>query len=200
MRTLARWFLVAVLAVDVAFGAFFFLGGPLSIGAEPADAAPAEAAEEEAADWDRESLVQLGQQLEARTRELERRETELAELIRGADVLRAAGLLPGETAAEEDQPEAPAEPEVDQEGLEAFQRLARAYENMEAESAASALSELAARDREAVVQLLLGWRPRTSGAILDALTQTNPSLAADLSYEIWKKSGKAEAAAATNDR
>jgi flagellar motility protein MotE (MotC chaperone) len=70
---------------------------------------------------------------------------------------------------------------------EAFTRLLRAYENMEPESAAKALAGLAVRDKEAVVQLLLGWKPRTSGAILDALTQINASLAADLSYEVWKR-------------
>ena len=49
------------------------------------------------------------------------------------------------------------------------------------------LAELAALDQQAVVQLLLGWQPRTSGAILDALTQTHAELAAKLSYEIWKQ-------------
>lgn len=72
---------------------------------------------------------------------------------------------------------------------DAFARLKRAYENMEPETAARAVRELAARDREAVVALLLGFNARTAGAILDGLTESDPALAADLSYEIWKRSG-----------
>jgi flagellar motility protein MotE (MotC chaperone) len=74
---------------------------------------------------------------------------------------------------------------------EAFLRLLHAYENMEPESAAKAIAQLAVKDKEAVVQMMLGWKPRTSGQILDALTQFDPSLAADLSYEVWKRSGEA---------
>jgi flagellar motility protein MotE (MotC chaperone) len=203
MRTLARVFLLTVLVLDVAFGAFFLMGSPLTIGAEPPDPTAADSGNEaeQKAVWDREALALLGQQLEARSRELERREAEYEELMRGAEVLRQAGLLPGETPTPEvDAAAARREAEANAAGEEAFQRLQQAYENMEAESAARALSELAGRDREAVVELLLGWRPRTSGAILDALTQVNPSLAADLSYEIWKRSGKADTAAAGNGR
>ena len=78
------------------------------------------------------------------------------------------------------------------------ERSQRAYENMEPESAALALAELAYLDQEAVVQLLISWQPRTSGAILDALTQADPMLAASLSYEIWRQGGKKEAAAASD--
>ena len=63
-----------------------------------------------------------------------------------------------------------------------------------------ALAELAYLDQDAVVQLLMGWRPRTSGAILDALTQADPGLAASLSYEIWKRGGKKGATAASGGR
>jgi hypothetical protein len=62
---------------------------------------------------------------------------------------------------------------------------------MEPESAARAVAGLAKKDNECVVQLLLGWKPRTSGQILDALTQLDPGLAAQLSYEVWKRSGEA---------
>jgi flagellar motility protein MotE (MotC chaperone) len=71
---------------------------------------------------------------------------------------------------------------------------------MEPESAAKALAALAARDKEAVIELLMGWKPRTSGAILDSLTQNSPALAADLSYEIWKRSGNAAGATAETGR
>jgi hypothetical protein len=96
------------------------------------------------------------------------------------------GTIPG---AGPDEPEAPA-PAARGAGVaqaDAFRRLLRAYENMEPESAARALAELAQRDRRAVVELVLGSKPRTSGAILDALTRTHPGLAADLSYEIWRR-------------
>lgn len=135
-----------------------------------------------------EALRLLGQQLAARVAELDRREAELEELLRGSEVLRRAGLLP---------PEPPATQRVragavthEQPETSAFQSLQRVYENMEPDSAARALAQLAARDKDAVVELLLGWKPRTSGAILDALAQANPALAADLSYEIWKRDGR----------
>lgn len=83
---------------------------------------------------------------------------------------------------------------------DAFKRLMRAYENMEPESAAKALAALAERDPEVVVELLMGFKPRTSGAILDALTQRNASLAADLSYEIWRRSGEESSEAAESGR
>jgi flagellar motility protein MotE (MotC chaperone) len=83
---------------------------------------------------------------------------------------------------------------------DAFTRLQRAYESMEPEAAAKALSELASRDREAVVALILGLKPRTSGAILDAVTQIDPALAADLSYAIWKRSGKGASPTARSGR
>ena len=83
---------------------------------------------------------------------------------------------------------------------QAFVRLQRAYESMEPESAAKALVALAARDKEVVIDLLMGWKPRTSGAILDALTQNNAGLAADLSYEIWRRSGNPADAAARSGR
>lgn len=149
--------------------------------------------------WSAKALEALGRELTSRAEELDRRETELAEARRGAEVLALAGLDRGEP---EDAPEpAPASPAgadgpaaedgaaTTSAGGAAFQRLQKAYENMEPATAATALQRLAARDRDAVVQLLLGWQPRVSGAILDALTQSDPELAADLSYEIWKISG-----------
>jgi flagellar motility protein MotE (MotC chaperone) len=83
---------------------------------------------------------------------------------------------------------------------QAFVRLQRAYESMEPESAAKALVALAARDKEVVIDLLMGWKPRTSGAILDAVTQNNAGLAADLSYEIWRRSGNPAEPAARSGR
>jgi flagellar motility protein MotE (MotC chaperone) len=164
--------------------------GPAAAGATPA------AAEQEPVPSP-ETLRQLGRRLADRATELDRREEDLRELARGAEVLRRAGLLPPEEeasgeAVEPDATEAKAEKDKPAAAgtaartATAFQSLQRAYENMEPESAARALAELAARDKQVVVELLLGWKPRTSGAILDALTQTDAALSADLSYEIWK--------------
>ena len=139
----------------------------------------------------------LGRQLAERADELSRREAEVEELMRSAEVQRrlqetgdGAGTGPEDPESEGTDPE----PDF------AFAQLQRAYENMEPESAALALAELAALDEEAVLQLLAGWKPRTSGQILDALTQTHPALAADLSYRIWKQGGKIGAPAASDGR
>ncbi len=145
------------------------------------------------------SLRALGEQLVNRAEALKRREAELDEALRAEEVLRRSGVLeePEEEVEPEPEPEPEPlpEPEPDPAAIaakEAFARLQQAYEKMEPESAAIALSQLAARDREAVVALLNGWKPRTSGAILDALTQSDPALAADLSYEIYKRGKDAE--------
>jgi flagellar motility protein MotE (MotC chaperone) len=207
---MARWFLLAVLALDVVFAVFLFLGGPPSVGAErqlEVESALDAAETDDGAGgspWTRQALSRLGAQLEERSRELDRREAEIEELLRGSEVLRRAGLLPGDAEAEAavetpaTEPTGPSEEEIA--GRQAFASLQQAYENMEPDSAAQALSELADRDKEAVVELLLGWRPRTSGSILDSLTQINPALAADLSYEIWKRSGKNVSSAAGSGR
>ena len=83
---------------------------------------------------------------------------------------------------------------VRQEKLEAqgrsapsFDRLLKAYEGMEPENAASALAQLYERDREVVVDVLLGLRSRQAAAVLDAVAAGHPQIAADLSLEIWQK-------------
>jgi flagellar motility protein MotE (MotC chaperone) len=186
MKRLARWLLVSVLVLDAAVLAAFLAGGlpteALTAGAG-AGTAPGEASQAGESPPGVEALRRLGLELAERAAELDRREAELDELLRGSEVLQRAGLL-------EQQPEQP-EPEPDDTAETerrdaAFQSLQRAYENMEPESAARAIAELAQRDKQVVVELLLGWKPRTSGAILDALTQTDARLSADLSYEIWK--------------
>jgi flagellar motility protein MotE (MotC chaperone) len=186
MRRFAQWTLVVVLALDAAFAVALFWGVPTPTSANPATPDAAGVIETSKKEGDEpqptgEALRLLGRQLAARAAELDRREAELAELLRGEAVLREAGIDPTPVA-----PDATARATTAAGSSEAFRTLQRAYENMEPETAARALSALAARDSEAVVQLLLGWAPRTSGAILDALATTNPELAADLSYKIWK--------------
>ncbi len=68
-----------------------------------------------------------------------------------------------------------------------FDALLKAYGGMEAENAANALIELYGKDRMVVVDLLLGLKARQAGAALDALAAANPQIAADLSFEIWRK-------------
>lgn len=144
-----------------------------------------------------ESLRLLGAQMAERKADLDRRQAELEEALRSPEVLRQIENIDAQTANDEAPPEAvpaqatpqvqPAAPAASGKD-NAFLRLQRAYENMEPESAAVTLSALADRDEGVVVELLLGWRPKIAGAILDALSQINPVLAADLSYEIWKRS------------
>jgi flagellar motility protein MotE (MotC chaperone) len=191
MRTLARWVLVTVVVLDGAFVALVLstslASSPAAVEAphpDPAPAEPAAAAAVEAPTPTTDALQLLGRQLSERAAELARRENELDELLRGSEVLRRAGLI--EAPAPSEEPAVEASAAASEAPRDAFQSLQRAYENMEPDSAARALAELAARDKEAVVELLLGWKPRTSGAILDALTQSDPVLAADLSYEVWK--------------
>jgi flagellar motility protein MotE (MotC chaperone) len=195
MRTVARWFLVAVLVLDAAFVALVLSTSVASSSrAEPSEPAESVAPQPAPAPAPApapttDALQLLGRELSERAAQLERRENELEELLRGSEVLRRAGLVEEPAADPAPAPEpvtagvGEAESPVTR---AAFLSLQRAYENMEPDSAARAIAELAARDKEAVVELLLGWKPRTSGAILDALTQADPVLAADLSYEVWK--------------
>ncbi len=194
MKFTPRGIVFGVLALDAVVALVLFAGWVLPAGAEgtaqTADKDAAAEREEWVSNPSRESLELIGKQLAARAEELERRELELEELLRGSEVLARAGL--GE-AGEDDEPEVAAgpDPAVVARKEAAFTSLRKAYENMEPTSAAQALVALADRDKQAVVELLLEWKPRTSGAIMDAMTQTNPKLSADLSYEIWKfSSGK----------
>ncbi len=164
-------------------------------GASAAATKPADEAGGEKPIYSAESLRELGAQLVSRAEELNRREAELAEALRSDEVLRRSGVVAEEGPEAQDDAQAEAEPEPDPEVIkarDAFVRLQKAYEKMEPESAAIALSQLASRDRDAVVALLEGWNARTSGAILDALTQSDPALAADLSYEIYRRGKLAE--------
>ncbi|HEU4402293.1 MAG TPA: hypothetical protein VFT43_09325 [Candidatus Polarisedimenticolia bacterium] len=226
-RRMLRWFVALVLAANAAAAVGFLFGGlPVSsAGEEPKPAAekappvpegqtagPSEAAPTA------DALRLLGQALAERKEELDRRQTQLEETLRGAEVLKRAALAQAAAGAAPDQPASVPAPGSDAAGPTAspaqaakqtaqevpkdaaFLRLQRAYENMEPDSAAKALSALAGLDREAVVSLLLGWKPRTSGAVLDALSQTNPALAADLSYRIWARGGKGASPAARTGR
>ncbi len=204
MRRGLRWFLALVLVTDAAIALTLMLGGLSSRGIAAdkpvdkpaaADAAPAPPSPE--------TLKKLGEQLALRSAELDRKQAEVDEAIRGSEVLKRAGLAPEATPSDKPaevkaakktgskKEKAPADP---------FTQLQRAYENMEPDSAAKALIQLADLDKQAVVKMIVGWKPRTSGAILDALTQIKPGLAADLSYEIWRQGGNAGAEAADSDR
>ena len=158
-------------------------------------------------EWSRVMLSELGKSLSARAAKLEERERELDELLHGVEVLRRAGFQPAdgdeegvdggdvdEAAAtarqQQEAAEAAAVAEAQAQADAAFDRLQRTYAAMEPDNAAQALKALSARDKDAVVQLILSWQPRTSGAILDSLTLLDPKLAADLSYEIWALRGK----------
>ena len=194
MRKSIRWFLIVVLLLDTTAAVILLTGG-FAVPGVMASGTPNEVAHEP--EPTREALELLGHQLVERAEQLRRREAELDEVLRGLEIQQRITERNTEaepTAGGAGPVEPPPEPN------EAFQRLLRAYENMEPESAAVALAELATLDTEAVLQLLSGWKPRTSGQILDALTQTHPVLAAELSYRIWKGDGNNGPAAAKDGR
>jgi flagellar motility protein MotE (MotC chaperone) len=118
--------------------------------------------------------------LEARAEELSERERQL-------------GVAQQELQTERERLEALRE-KVRQETLDAqgqsapsFERLLKAYEGMEPENAAAALAQLYQRDRDVVVDVLLGLRSRQAALVLDAVAAGHPQIAADLSLEIWQK-------------
>jgi hypothetical protein len=176
MRPWMRWTVTAVLAID-ALCALAFLSSEIfksEAGAPPKVAAPQLQVEPAAKAPEAKPVVPMPTEPAAATPAV----AAPADFAAGS-----ADTIPG---AGPDDPTTPRE-QKNVTKSDAFLRLLRAYENMEPESAAKALAELATRDRRAVVELVLGSKPRTSGAILDALTQTHPGLAADLSYEIWRR-------------
>lgn len=200
MRRMAKWFLASVIVFDLIL-VTSFLGSELTTSWAQSSPPPETVNPENP--WSKKALAELGKALRERQEALDRREEELGELARGEEILdaaREAGSIdpeaPAETEAEpapaapEPAPTATTDPDAERRQSEAFASLSKAYAAMEPDGAASALAELARRDQRAVVQLLIDWQPRTSGAILDALTQRDAALAAELSYEIWKLSEK----------
>lgn len=196
MKTTMRWLLAAVTVLDIVFVLSFMSGGSAPSMAEstPPDSAVADTGVKADADAqagpteaEPENWKLLGEELARRSEQLKLREQEADEILRGAEVLARAGIPTGEDAA---KGVAGASLEPGRKPSADFLRLQRAYENMEPDSAAMAMIELAKRDTNVVVELLLGWKPRTSGAVLDAITVRNAKLAADLSFRIWKRRGE----------
>jgi len=58
---------------------------------------------------------------------------------------------------------------------------------MEPENAARALLQVYEKDRDVAVDLILALSPRKAAAILDAVTVSKPSVAADLSLEVSQR-------------
>lgn len=186
-RPIAGGIVAAVLLVDLAVVAALTGTGVSRVLAQTPEG---DAAELEVP-LDREAFERLGKELAARSEALAAREAQIEELLRSEEVLRRAGLV-----EEPDEAAAPAEPQLAEpepdpaeiaRNSPAFKSLQKAYANMEADSAAKSMAELAGRDKQVVVELLLGLNARSSGAILDALTQSDPAMSADLAYAIWKR-------------
>jgi flagellar motility protein MotE (MotC chaperone) len=135
----------------------------------------------------RATYRRLIDELSARKSGLEERAEELAERERQVEVVRQ------ELATERTELEALREKvrkerqEAEGRSAPSFDRLLKAYEGMEPENAAAALSQLYQRDREVVVDVLLGLRSRQAAAVLDAVAAQHPQIAAELSLEIWQK-------------
>jgi flagellar motility protein MotE (MotC chaperone) len=86
----------------------------------------------------------------------------------------------GDTAAAREAEKAALVAEADR----VFQKIVRAYENMEPENAAAALLRLSRRDIRSTVRTLLAMSPRKCGAILDAISAKAPDTAAAITSEM----------------
>jgi hypothetical protein len=190
MRTSVKWLLGGVVVADGIAALVLVSGGIPSTLAEE-HPAPASAPAVSPADA---ALAKVAEQLKAREAAIAARENEAQEALRAAEVLKRTAVP---APAEEKSRAKSATKKGAKEPTPPFTKLTRAYENMEPDGAARALVALAKKDREAVVDLMLGWKPRTSGAVLDAMTQREPALAAEISYEIWKRREGADATATT---
>lgn len=129
----------------------------------------------------------LVEQLLTRQQELEKASEAVAERERQIEVVRAEldkrrQEIVDARKAFEDEQKALAESKAP-----SFDRLLKAYEGMEPVNAAKAMAEIYDKDREVVVDLLLGLKPRQAAGILDSLAATSPKQTADLSLEIWKR-------------
>ncbi|RMG43596.1 MAG: hypothetical protein D6718_11990 [Acidobacteria bacterium] len=149
-----------------------------------ADPVKAEALERE------RTFRELVEELRAKKAEIERREADISERERQVVILREE--LAAELEAVKEARAALARERKAFEELRApsFERLLKAYEGMEPDNAAKALAELFRRDQMVVVDLLLGLKPRQAAAALDALAAAQPEVAAQVSYEIWKRNPK----------
>ncbi len=129
------------------------------------------------ADTIEQTYLDLVAQLTAHNETLTRKEQELAERERQFAVLRQELLA--------EKANAPAAGAAAKSA--AFDKLLKAYEGMDPANAAAAMAELYNKDRGVTVDVLLGLKARQSGAILDALAETSPTIAAELSLEVWKR-------------
>lgn len=129
----------------------------------------------------------LVNELGATRKRLEQESSELAERE------RQIGVLTSELDRRKTELDATAkrlaaeEKRLAQAAAPSFDKLLKAYEGMDPANASAALHELYPKDRQTVIDLLLGMKPRQSAAALDALAASYPREAADLSYEIWSK-------------
>ncbi len=151
--------------------------------ADPEELHPIERGPEVEAETYRSLVEELEQQrsaLEERARRIVEREREVLAARKELDARREElERLRDEAKKERERLEALRSP--------SFDRLLKAYEGMDPANAAAALVELYGRNRRVVVDLLLGMKPRQATGTLDALASTHPKIAADLSWEIWKK-------------
>lgn len=126
-----------------------------------------------------DQLTHLKQRLDGRAEDLSERERQLT-------------VAQEELRAERDELEALRQKIKEERKLAAgmsapsFDRLLKAYEGMEPENAAAALVQLYSRDRQVVIDLLLGLKSRQGALVLDAVAAANPKVAAELSLEIWQ--------------
>jgi hypothetical protein len=184
MRIVLVGLLAAALTANAVLIADQLVGGgrllprvPAEEAGSPKESPPtpsmAEAQAREAEATFRELIAEAAEQKRA----LERRAAELAERERQVVVLRRelAGVAPARTNERPREGLAAARPADGD-----FGRVARAFGGMSPENAARALLELYSRDRRVAVDLALGLPPARAAAVLDAVAQTRPSVAADI--------------------
>lgn len=89
-----------------------------------------------------------------------------------------------EAAPATNEPEREIAPEAFAAADRVFRRIVRAYESMEADGAAAALTRLAEEDSYSVVRTLLAMDPLRAGAVLDSMSRRAPDTTAKITAEM----------------
>jgi len=76
---------------------------------------------------------------------------------------------------------------ISTENAQKVDTLAKIFEGMKADNAASVIVELYKKDIDITIEVIKKLQPRKSGKIMDAMTKIDKVVAADISYRISKK-------------
>ncbi|RMF75885.1 MAG: hypothetical protein D6738_02670 [Acidobacteria bacterium] len=134
-----------------------------------------------------EVFDKLVEQVRARDRALDERETALIEQERQLQVVRQELERQAEQLARQRTALEARQREIEGGASPSFDSLVKAYGQMDPDNAAGALEELYGQRQDVVIDLVLSLKPRQAGAILDALAARNAKVAASLSKQIWER-------------